>query len=299
MLRGVPAEVEAAWLHHRFTQIHPFEDGNGRVARAIASLVLIESGWFPLVIQRDARDSYIESLEVADGGDLGPLVQMVSRIETQAFVRALQLSGAAKEEAERVDQVIESLRDVFAQRDAAARHRFEVVRQLADELTVVGTSRLKEVGERLAQQLGGMWGFRPPSVDVAKSTDEHHYWFGRQTDTGMIGLGLTPNQRDYRSWVRLRFGADASLLLTFSALGEEFRGVVGAVVLYLPKTPGESGNLEDEPPQVVSDSYFQVNYRDDLANVRDRFAAWLERGLVLGLEGWRRSQQRRARAELE
>lgn len=29
-------EVEAAWLHHRFVQIHPFQDGNGRVARALA-----------------------------------------------------------------------------------------------------------------------------------------------------------------------------------------------------------------------------------------------------------------------
>lgn len=30
---GTPPEVECAWLHHRFTQIHPFQDGNGRVAR--------------------------------------------------------------------------------------------------------------------------------------------------------------------------------------------------------------------------------------------------------------------------
>ncbi|MBI3795454.1 MAG: Fic family protein, partial [Deltaproteobacteria bacterium] len=32
---NVPPEVEAAWLHHRFTQIHPFQDGNGRVARCL------------------------------------------------------------------------------------------------------------------------------------------------------------------------------------------------------------------------------------------------------------------------
>ncbi|MGI8552785.1 MAG: Fic family protein, partial [Dehalococcoidia bacterium] len=35
----VPPEVEAAWLHHRFTQIHPFQDGNGRVARALATMI--------------------------------------------------------------------------------------------------------------------------------------------------------------------------------------------------------------------------------------------------------------------
>ena len=46
---NVPPEVEAAWLHHRFTQIHPFQDGNGRIARALATLVFVKAGWFPLV----------------------------------------------------------------------------------------------------------------------------------------------------------------------------------------------------------------------------------------------------------
>ncbi len=35
--REIPVEIEAAWLHHRLTQIHPYQDGNGRVARALAS----------------------------------------------------------------------------------------------------------------------------------------------------------------------------------------------------------------------------------------------------------------------
>ena len=40
---GIPPEVEASWLHHRFTQIHPFQDGNGRVVRTLASLVFIRA----------------------------------------------------------------------------------------------------------------------------------------------------------------------------------------------------------------------------------------------------------------
>ena len=43
---GVAPEVEAAWLHHRFSQIHPFQDGNGRIARALSTLVFIKAGWF-------------------------------------------------------------------------------------------------------------------------------------------------------------------------------------------------------------------------------------------------------------
>src|SRR5262249_27520055 len=73
-------EVEAAWLHHRFTQIHPFEDGNGRVARSLATLVFLRAGWFPLVIRDIAKERahYIDALEGADEGDISGMVQLFS-----------------------------------------------------------------------------------------------------------------------------------------------------------------------------------------------------------------------------
>lgn len=85
----VPAEVEAAWLHHRFTEIHPFQDGNGRIARALASLVFLRAGWFPLVIDRDIRGDYIRSLERADDGDLAALARLFAAIEVGAAQRAM------------------------------------------------------------------------------------------------------------------------------------------------------------------------------------------------------------------
>lgn len=86
--RRVPAEVEAAWLHHRFTQIHPFMDGNGRVARALASLILIRAGMFPLVVPLDEKDSYLDALEAADEGDLRPLVMVVARRQQEELRKA-------------------------------------------------------------------------------------------------------------------------------------------------------------------------------------------------------------------
>ncbi|MGO8670518.1 MAG: Fic family protein [Capsulimonadaceae bacterium] len=90
---GVSPEVEAAWLHHRFTQIHPFHDGNGRVARALASLVFIQAGLFPLVIDRGKMcDRYITALEAADEGDLRPLVHVFAEAQQIRFDRALNIS---------------------------------------------------------------------------------------------------------------------------------------------------------------------------------------------------------------
>lgn len=86
--QGVPPEVEAAWLHHRFTQIHPFQDGNGRVARALASLVLIRAGLFPLVVPRDEKTTYLNMLESGDAGDLRPLCLFVARRQDAQFRKA-------------------------------------------------------------------------------------------------------------------------------------------------------------------------------------------------------------------
>jgi Fic family protein len=89
--QDVPPEVEAAWLHHRFTQIHPFQDGNGRVARALASLVLIRAELFPLVVPREEKGIYLESLERADAGDLRSLVLLIARRQEVAFNKANEL----------------------------------------------------------------------------------------------------------------------------------------------------------------------------------------------------------------
>jgi Fic family protein len=47
-LRDAHILIKAAFLHHSFVQIHPFQDGNGRLARLLASFVLIKDGLFPL-----------------------------------------------------------------------------------------------------------------------------------------------------------------------------------------------------------------------------------------------------------
>lgn len=70
-----------AWLHHRFTQIHPFQDGNGRVARTLASLIFIRQGLFPIVITRNDRQEYINASEAADSGDLTRLINLFSRLQ--------------------------------------------------------------------------------------------------------------------------------------------------------------------------------------------------------------------------
>lgn len=51
-----------AIAHLIFGQIHPFWDGNGRIARLIANLILLKAGFAPLVIPATRRLDYIAIL---------------------------------------------------------------------------------------------------------------------------------------------------------------------------------------------------------------------------------------------
>lgn len=84
-IAGVHPIVRAAWLHHRFIRIHPFADGNGRVARALTLLVLLQSHYAPLVVDRRQRAEYISALEAGNGSDLRPLVRFFARLEGVAL----------------------------------------------------------------------------------------------------------------------------------------------------------------------------------------------------------------------
>ena len=62
-----PKEARAAYgdLHARFVRIHPFADGNGRLARLLANIPVLEAGYPPLIVPRARRAEYITAL--ADG----------------------------------------------------------------------------------------------------------------------------------------------------------------------------------------------------------------------------------------
>jgi Fic family protein len=49
-------------LHVSFVRIHPFWDGNGRMARLIANVPVIRAGYPPVIIPKERRQEYIEAL---------------------------------------------------------------------------------------------------------------------------------------------------------------------------------------------------------------------------------------------
>jgi prophage maintenance system killer protein len=277
--RDVPPEVEAAWLHHRFTQIHPFQDGNGRVARALASLIFIRAGWFPFVVHRDDRVEYIDCLEKADDNDLLPLVKLFSRIQKKAFNQAVSLSQNVLLPADSIEQVIsagiEQLRSKL-QGEIAFTPK---LKSIAIKLENITYKKMDWLGSKLEEQLKtidshftvGVVTTISPDINIDSWTAAIASQLGYSADTQTYGYAVSLN---------IQAGHQTRLIISLHAATE--------VIPRLLAASGFLFQLQNESLTRICSNFFQCTSNEEEAIVISRFKIWLEEALLSGLEQWRR-----------
>jgi Fic family protein len=88
-----PPLVLAAVVHNQFENIHPFEDGNGRVGRLLINNILLKHGLPPVNIELENRREYYDSLQAYHTNhDIRPTIELMLR-EYKKLRKALKKTG--------------------------------------------------------------------------------------------------------------------------------------------------------------------------------------------------------------
>ena len=85
-----PVEL-AARVHHRFVAIHPFADGNGRVARLLMNLIFMKEGFVPVIIKNEDREEYYKALMEADKGNFDVFLSLIAGEEERSLKIMLEI----------------------------------------------------------------------------------------------------------------------------------------------------------------------------------------------------------------
>ncbi|MCB9267834.1 MAG: Fic family protein [Lewinellaceae bacterium] len=88
----------ACIFHLRFIRIHPFGDGNGRLARILMNLVLMVKGYMPAIIRQESRQVYFNALNQSSEEDISTLASFV--LESVIRSMDIALRGARGESVE-------------------------------------------------------------------------------------------------------------------------------------------------------------------------------------------------------
>jgi hypothetical protein len=246
--------VRAAWLHHRFICIHPFQDGNGRVARALTLLSLLQAKFAPLVVDRRDREEYIGGLDRANEGDLRPLVRLFARLEIVAL-RA-ELERPAKPASADTGAVsvarahANRIRDIRAADTAAIVHR-------ADELAASVQARLIPFLTGLSDGIRDAFRDVYPDVRCSVLSDappgERAKYWHRQIIAAARQVDFYTNLTEGSWWVRLHLTIQGQTLRYIVAVQKVGHGETGvlAVTAFAESLVLQSPDERDAPEPLL------------------------------------------------
>lgn len=206
-VEGVHVLVKSAFLHHSFVQIHPFQDGNGRIARLLASFVLIKDGLFPLVIDRDHRTKYIDALEAADEKSFQPLVDVFLESQVSSIEKALNWKTI--ESTASYDKIYEAVNEkIVAYKKESAKKQYRLI---LENMTSVHQNMLEITNKTLERIKSKIPECSFALASCSPTGKERTYYYNQiieyaKTHEYYVNTSLN------KSWIRLVFSIDSKKL---------------------------------------------------------------------------------------
>ena len=282
--------IVASWFHHRLTQIHPYQDGNGRIARALVTLILLRSDLLPLVIDRDLRTEYLKALEDADSGNLSPLASLFARLQRSAILQALSIDTDAEVTRERklTAAVIESLTAKFARRREVKDTELRRVNDLALSLRQRTRRFLENYFSQLSRSVNKIAVADIHFAEGGPDYDNAH-WYKYEVIQSIAGAKKFINFEEDHYFLKASIKVDCERLIfvaSFHHVGRDLSGIMEATAF----SQLESFEHSDDR-QYVSQVFFPCSlepfvftYKTDEREIEATFNQWLDAAVAVALK---------------
>ena len=131
--------LQASFAHYAVTVIHPFADGNGRVARALASVFTYRCCSVPVMVLSESRGEYLATLRKADAGNFRAFVSFVIE-RTLDAIQLAQVSIQAAE-APSVEEGVQYIKRLYITKGGYTQEQIDSAALTLSELIRAETAR--------------------------------------------------------------------------------------------------------------------------------------------------------------
>ncbi len=282
--------IVAAWLHHRFTQIHPYQDGNGRVARALTTLSLLRADLLPLVVDRDLRVEYIKALERADQTHVSALAEIFARLERNAILQALSVEADARTSPQKslTSAVIGSLADKFGKRRVQKLAELRHVNSVALELRATARSILEQSVAEMESTLDEV-GEPRISIRDGGPDRENAHWYKFEVIQSAKDAGKFANFSEDHYFIRTSIRVNRERLtfvVSFHHVGRELTGIMEATAFSKLESYEGSEDRESvtERFSLCSVEPFVFTHKTQVIEIADAFGKWLDAAFAVAVK---------------
>lgn len=254
--------ILSAWFHHAFTQIHPFQDGNGRMARLLATMILIKHSFFPFTVKREEKPDYISALENADQGNPNDIVKFFSRVQKKSIEAILNWQFETQSQFDTLQSVASKLstklhdwkeKQKLLKKQNIKNNRDTIFNYIYNHISIIYEQLKEEINIETAEiyidsNLPDSQKYYWYTKQVADYASNHKYFFNKNLSRGWFKIVFKlQDERTYEIIITVHHFGYSSDTLAIGAFMEyyspEFQSDKEENVIYTPFTP---------PPHTIS-----------------------------------------------
>jgi len=223
--------LQAAYAHHALVAIHPFSDGNGRVARLVASVFTVQDSSLPILIASDQKLEYFAALESADQGKYQVFVNFI--LERAIDAARLTVSSIEAALGSQFPEEMETLRRLYESRGGFT---IQDVDQAAGRLAQTFADEFQRIvrthaAAHVLQSSAGVGGGGPAPDLFFPTTNRRPVEGGPHIELRLVAR--PPAKGDQRRILGIEIprdgGLDDDILIGAPTFGHPFRARIGEV----------------------------------------------------------------------